>query len=446
MPTQTQDAEAPPPPPRSRGGVFRQRNFRLLWTGQSISYIGNSMSVVSMPLVAVEVLHASVFFVGLLQAAAALPWLIIGFPAGAWSDRLRKRPVLLACNTVAFVAFLSVPLAAWAGLLSVFQLLLVEFAGGVAAVFLTCAYTPFLPILFPEKQERLKVNGRLQASAQLTGVLGPSAGGGIAEFFGPVLGVFANALSFAVAAVCLMAIRVREPAARPRTERKSLRTEIAEGVRFTFRDRYLRTFVIFCALGNFGDAAMEAVWIVFLVRTVGLAAGIAGVMVALMGLGGAAGALLPGWITARAGSARGFLLCLVIGSPFVLLMPLTDRGPRAALFLVGGFVYLMGAIASNVIYTNFLQTYAPRDMLGRIMSVAKLLSRGVTPLGALCGGAIAAVYGTRTAMWAAGVIITLSVGVLLRPLKGLRDFPDMTPAEEPGQLSTAQPDIATSKK
>ena len=417
--------------PRRRGGLFRQHDFRMLWTGRTVSWVGTSMSVVSMPLVAVGVLHTSTFVVGLLQAAASLPWLLFGFPAGAWADRLRKRPVLILSNVTAFVMFLSVPVAAWAGYLTVPQLVLVEFVGGVGSVFFSCAYSPFLRAVVP-KADRLEANGKLQGSANVAKVIGPSVGGAVAQFFGPLLGVLGNAISFAVSAVSLIAIRVEEPAARPSAKEKpSLWSDIVEGVRFTCQDSYLLTFIIFAGLANFGDAVMEAVSVVFLVRTAGLPASLAGVMVALMGLGGVAGALLPGRITRRFGTARGMVLCLVIGSPFTLLMPLTEDGPRAVLFLIGGFIYLMGVVASNIIFSTFQQDYVPENLLGRTSSVTNLLMFVTMPLGALTGAALATAYGTRTTMWISALIITLSVGALLvGPLRGRRDFPEaVVPAE-----------------
>ncbi|MDA8320823.1 MAG: MFS transporter [Actinomycetota bacterium] len=93
-------AEQPPATKRRRGGLLRQRNFRLFWTGESISEVGNSVTVVVLPLVAIETLHATTFTVTLLTAMTWLPWVVVGVPAGAWIDRLPPRPVMLACDAV----------------------------------------------------------------------------------------------------------------------------------------------------------------------------------------------------------------------------------------------------------------------------------------------------------------------------------------------------------
>jgi Transmembrane secretion effector len=93
------------------GGLLRQRNFGLLWTGETISQAGNSMAVVGVPLLAVAVLHASTFAVSALTAAAYLPWLVIGLPAGAWVDRLPSRPLMIICDTVSALLYVSLPSA-----------------------------------------------------------------------------------------------------------------------------------------------------------------------------------------------------------------------------------------------------------------------------------------------------------------------------------------------
>jgi len=129
-------------PVRRRGGLWRQRDFGLFWTGESISEAGNSVTIVVTPLVAIETLHASTFIVTVLNAAIWLPWLIIGVPAGAWVDRLPPRPVMLTCDAISMAAYASVPVAAWLGVLTVAQLIAVTLIAGAATVFFRSACRP----------------------------------------------------------------------------------------------------------------------------------------------------------------------------------------------------------------------------------------------------------------------------------------------------------------
>src|SRR5579875_1477544 len=123
----------------------RHRGFRLLWTGETTSQVGNSVTTVVLPLIAVTSLHASALTVSLLKAAAWLPWLAIGLVVGAWIDQLsQRRWLMIACDAAAALAFASVPLAWSLGDLTALQLLLVALAAGTAAVFFDTAYRVFL--------------------------------------------------------------------------------------------------------------------------------------------------------------------------------------------------------------------------------------------------------------------------------------------------------------
>ena len=260
-------------------GLWRDRDFRSFWFGETISTAGSAMAVVAMPLTAVLVLHSSTLVVGLLQATAWLPAVLIGLPAGAWVDRRRKRPVMLACDVAAFALFASVPIAAWAGVLTIGQLVAVAFLAGSAAVFFSASYGPFLrSVVRPE--HRLEANAKLEGSVWAAQMAGPGLGGLAAQLLGAVSGLFANALSFLVSAACLTRIRVAEPAPKPRAEHASLRAEISEGIRFVVRDPRLRVVTAYMGAGNFGDSMVEAVVIVFLVRTVKVGPGLAGILVA----------------------------------------------------------------------------------------------------------------------------------------------------------------------
>ena len=97
------------------------RDFRLLWAGQTVSWLGTATTQVAAPLVAVTTLHASAFQVGLLGAAVWLPWVLVGVPAGTLVDRLPRRPILVACDLASAVLLVSTPVAAWLGLLSMTQ-------------------------------------------------------------------------------------------------------------------------------------------------------------------------------------------------------------------------------------------------------------------------------------------------------------------------------------
>ena len=261
-------------PQRQRmGGLLRQHDFRLFWTGETISQLGDTMARVAMPLLAVLVLHASTFAVTLLTATAYLPWLLIGLPVGAWVDRLRCRPLMIACDLVAAVLYGSLPVAAWLGVLTIGQVIVVALLAGGADVFFGTAYQVYLPSIVTAG-ELVEGNAKLQGSASAAAIGGPGVAGLLAGTLGAAAALLANAISFGVSAVCLL--RIRGGAARTTpapSSRIGIRREIADGVHYVAADRYLRPLTIWASLVNLGLTGYGALAVVFLVRTVGLGAG-----------------------------------------------------------------------------------------------------------------------------------------------------------------------------
>jgi predicted MFS family arabinose efflux permease len=402
-------------------GLLAARDFRLLWTGESISSLGSSVSAVALPLVALTDLHASVLMISLLTAAAWLPWLLIGLPAGAWVDRLPRRRVMLVADLVSLAAYGSIPLAAALGWLSLAQLLVAALAGGTASVFFATAYRAFLPALL-DQADLLEGNAKLQGSQQVANVAGPGLAGVIAQATGAVVGVLADAISFGLSAACLALIRRPEPARAQ--SRRRLWPEIGEGLAVLAGDPLLRANTIAGCLANFALTGYEALLVVFLVRVVGLHPGLAGGLMSVLGLGGVAGALMARRLAARVGTSRAVLYCKAGLALPGLLIPLASRGPGLALFVLGNFAISAGAVAGSVIWSGFLQSY-PRQLLGRLSTSIQFFNYGAIPAGAAVAGLIASQLGVRPTLWImlSGLLLS-SLVLLLSPLRRLRDLPE----------------------
>jgi predicted MFS family arabinose efflux permease len=410
-----------------RLGLLAIRDFRLFWTGETTSFLGTAISELAIPLVALSVLHADAFAISALMAAAWLPWVVIGLPAGAWVDRLPRRNMMIAADLVSLAAFVSVPVAAWFGVLTIAQLLAVALVGGVASVFFKTAYRAFIPTLL-KRDDLLEANSKLSISEQVSGVAGPGAAGLLAQAVGAVTGVLANALSFAVSALCLSRLHVHEPRLTEVRQRHLLR-EIAEGLRIVAADPLLRANTLYGCLSNLVLAGYQAVLVVFLVRVIGLSSGTTGVMIGLISLGGVSGALLARWAATAFGSARAVFYGRLLLTPAGLLIPLTSRGPGLALFVLGSVTIDAVLIVGNIIWASWAQSYYPAQMRGRISTSISVFAFGVAPVGALLAGLIANHAGARVALWVMLGLLALSSLVQLGgPLPRLRDLP---PRSEP---------------
>jgi predicted MFS family arabinose efflux permease len=427
-------------PRRRRGGLLWQRNFRLLWAGETVSSAGNSMAVVGVPFLAVAVLHASTFAVSALTAAEYLPWLVIGLPAGAWVDRLPARHLMIVCDVVSALLFASLPAAAWLGVLSISQILAVALLTGATSVFFSTAYQVCLPALV-NADDLMEGNAKLQGSASVTSFGGRGAAGLAAQAVGAASALLFNAGSFLVSAACLLSIRAAAPQ-RPPARRTSVRAEISVGARLILGDPLLRILTVNPALANLTFSGASALFVVFLVRVAGFGAAAVGLLMAASGVGSIIGAMLARRVARRLGTARALLLGTLGAGLFGLLIPLAGAGPRAAFYVVGLAATSGGLTAGNIILMTFRQAYCPPAMLGRVTASQRFLVFGTIPLGALLAGALGTAFGIRTALWAllGGFAVSGILLLFSRPIRAGRDLPvavarhDVPPGSQPAEM------------
>ncbi|MGA5562072.1 MFS transporter [Streptomyces platensis] len=424
-------------PRPAASGPLRLRDFRLLLAGAAAGQLGAQVTLVALPLVAVLELNAPAFQVGLLTAAETAAFLLVGLPAGAWVDRMRKLPLMIRADVVRAVAMASIPLAGVAGVLTMAQLYLVALVTGVATVFFDVAHQSFVPHLLP-KDQLVPGNGALETIRSSAQVAGPGLGGGLVQLLGASLAIVADAVGYLLSALFLWGIK--QPESRPeRVAGTSLRQDIGEGLRFVFGHRLLRVIAVTTGLANFFTATLMATQSVFLVRVLGLAPGVVGLVLAASAVGGLAGALCAGRLAARFGQARIIWLSALATGPFALLWPLSGRGAGAALFAVGSGVVFFGAVVYNVAQVSFRQALCPPRLLGRMNATLRFLMWGTLPLGALAGGALADAFGARTALaWCAAGFLVVPLPLLLSPLRRMRDLP-AAPADGDAPADTTDP-------
>jgi MFS family permease len=419
-----------PARPGLRRGVLRDADFRKLWAGMTVSRLGSSVASVTTPLIAVQVLDASAFTVSLLTAAAWLPWLLIGLPAGAWIDRVTRRPVMLISDLVSAALVISVPIAAWAGVLTMAHLLAVTLLLGTATVFFSVAWTAYLPAMF-DKDDLVGANSALQSTESAAQVAGPAAGGLLIAAVSAVAGLVVDAASFLISAFALWRIRraERRPAA---TERVSIRRDIVEGARWLLHDKYLLNQAVYGAAANLWLTGINAVAVVFLVREVGVSTTTVGLLFAAVSLGGVGAATLTPRLVRGLGGARTLVACKTFAGVASVLIPFTRPGPGLLIFVAGMLGVAAGTIAGNVVSASFRQAYCPPGLLGRVLTSSQFINFGVIPIGAVLGGTLAGPLGAR------GAIMVLAFGyaasgmiLVLGPLRGRRDLPVAAAVPDP---------------
>jgi hypothetical protein len=409
--------------------VVRDVAFRRLWAGMTVSRLGSSVAAVATPLIAVQVLDAGAFMVSLLTAAAWLPWLIIGLPAGAWIDRVPKRPVMLICDAASALLVASVPLAAWRWHLTIVHLLVVAMLTGVAAVFFQVAWTAYLPAMF-DAEDLVGANAILQGSESATQIAGPAGAGLLIAVVSAVAGLIVDAFSFVVSGLSLLAIRrpERRPAPAPR---RGIVRDIIDGARWVAREPFLRSLTLHGAAGNLALTGYGAITVVFLVREIGVGTAGVGLLLTASGLGGVAAATATPLLVRRFGAARTMVAAKVSAGIAAPLIPLTRPGLGLIAFVVGSALVAAGVVTGNVVAGSFRQAYVPAALLGRVVTSMQFVNLGAIPLGAVLAGALAGPLGTR------GAIAVMTAGyafagliLVLGPWRGRRDLPAASPGSQ----------------
>jgi len=393
------------------------RDFRLFWTGETINRFGSATTSVALPLVAISMLKATTFEVGLLTAASWAPWLLIGLPTGAWIDRVRRRPVMLASCAASAMLLAAVPFAASLHLLTVQFLLAIALVSGAVTVVFQTAYTAYLPTLL-DPSHHAEGNAKLHGSASAAQIAGLGCGGLLVQLVGAANALVVDAASFLVALGCLTAVRHRER----RTKSPRRYGAIREGIRLVAQDVWLRTLTIFGAVSNLALMGYQAIVVVFLVREAGLSAGTVGTLVAAATSGGILGAFAGRRLANRFGTARALLL-FELGLPtLALLIPLSTLSPW--LYLIGGFGVSLGVVGGNVVKATFHQSYCPPELLGRLAATTSFVNYGTIPLGAILGGTLGQTLGLTPALWITTAGVPLAGLVLLcSPIRRRRDLP-----------------------
>lgn len=405
----------------------RHRDFRLLWMGDAISQMGSAVTVLALPYLAVTVLHATPFEVGLLGTFEYLAFLIVGFPTGVWIDHARCRGVLIASDLgrAAFIG--SVPVAALFHRLTLGHLYVVALGVGLLTVFFTVAYQSYVPRLIDEPQLE-EANARLEMSRGVAEVSGPAVTGYLMAWLTAPLVLAADVASFVLSALFVSRIRSREPDPSPRVRRQMM-NEIAVGIRFVWRQQILRTLTIACAAYNFFSTFLTAMFLVLLARELQLSSGTIGLVFSLAGLGGLVGALLAPGAARVIGQGRTIVLASAVVAVGDLAIPFAQRGWLTWLAAVGNGIGTLAVVASVITQLSFRQRLCPRHLLGRVTATMRLLAWSTVPLGAFVGGVLGQAVGVRTTLWigAAGVIAA-GVPIYLSPLVKARTW---TTAEKP---------------
>ena len=391
---------------------------RLAWsnlTAQSAEQI----ALAATPILAVVAFGADAGETGLLQTAQTLPFVLFAIPAGVLADRLSRRTVMACAEAVRVLALASVLALAALGWLNWPLLAALGFLGACGTVAFSVTAPSLVPSLVPSSA-LAAANARIELARTVAFAAGPALGGALVGGLGgaPAFGV-AAALS-AIAVVLLSG--VREPPAPPRPARHPL-DDIREGARFLFRHPLLRPIFVTQFVFNTAFFVLQAVFVPYAVRRLGLSASGVGATLATYGVGMVVGALVADRVMRRLPIGIVIAIGPVAGLVAALVMVLTILVPSVGLAGLSFFLMGAGPILWVISTTTLRQTVTPSELLGRV-SALNIVAYGARPIGAAIGAAVGGFYGAETCLVLAAVgFLVQAVTILASPVVRLKRQP-----------------------
>ncbi|MGC4804759.1 MFS transporter [Micromonospora sp. DT233] len=429
-------APAPPtgPGPGRRGGrlglppLLRERTFRRYWSAQSVSYFGDEISTLALPLLAVLGAGAGPAEMGYLTAAALAPNLFFSLIAGAWVDRLpHKRRLMILADLGRALLLAVVPVLYLLDRLALPQLYAIAFATGTLAVLFEVARAPIFVALV-RRPDYVAANTLISGSRAMSVVAGPSVGGVLVQVLTAPIALLADAASYLVSAYFLGRIRPTEPAPA-----RGGGLGLADGLRFVARARAMRSILLGTTTLNLFNFMFSALFVLYAVEELGLSPGVLGAVLGAGAVGGLLGATITGRLTRRFGVGPTMVASFVAFPAPLLLVPLADGPTPVVLGMLFAAEFGAGAgVMMLDITTSSMQTaLTPDALLSRTMGARRTVNYGIRPIGALLGGALGATLGVRPALWIAttGALLGL-LWVFFSPVRGLRELP--AEPERPG--------------
>jgi MFS family permease len=394
--------------------LWRNSAFVRVWGAATASIFGSLITGMALPLAAILVLGSGALEIAALRSVELGATLVVGLVAGAWVDRLRRRPVLIWADLGRAALLASIPVAFVLGVLTFWQLLAVSGLAAVLTAFFDSADNAYLPTIV-EHERLVDANSALAASGSAAEFMAFGISGFLVQLLTAPIAIAIDALSFVASAVLIGSIRRPEGPPPTKAEREPVLDEIREGLRLVIHDPVLRAFagaqMALAALwGIFG-----ATWFLFVLDELGIGPAAIGVIAGVGGFSSFIGATVASRATRRWGIgpvAAAAMLLSAIGNAFIPLAPAGLPLVAVGCLVMQQLVADSAVTVYDITEASVRQTLVRDRALGRVGStfrVAAVLAQLIATLGA---GLLAEAIGVRATSWLAPVAGLLGAAIL----------------------------------
>ena len=392
---------------------------RVAWANLA-AQSAEQLSLAAIPMVAVLLLGAGAGAVGFLATAQTLPFLLLAIPLGLVADRVSRRKVMVWAEVLRGAALLGMLLAVLFGQTSLALLAVLGFLGAVGTVGFSVAAPALVPALVSADQLG-RANGRLELARSVAFAAGPALAGALVSFAGAGP-TFVLAAGLSVSAVLVLR-RIVEPARAPVAARHPL-LELRDGAQVVWRHVLLRPILLTAVAWNISWFVLQAAYVPYAMRVLGLGAAGVGFTLAAYGAGMVLGALLAARLVATMPFGRAIQLGPLMSVAAAAVMVATLVVPSGWLAGLAFFLFGAGPIVWTITSTTLRQVVTPRAMLGRVSSIFLTVNMGARPLGAALGAVVGSAWGEAACLvLALAGFAVQAVVILASRVSALRDLP-----------------------
>jgi len=407
--------------------LFRHPDFLKLWTAETISVFGSQISALAIPLIAALYLKVEPFAFAMIGTIEMLPFILFTLPAGAWVDRLRRRPILISGDLGRAIVLATIPIAYAFDALTIWQLYVVGFVTGTLTVFFDVANQSYLPSIV-ERDQLVDGNSKLQISQSAAALIGPGIAGYLVAFF-KAFAILIDSLSFLLSALFVFFIRRPEPPVthhlgedgRPKS---SIVREIREGFAFVVGNPSLRGISAGTSTSNLFSSLSFSIYLLYVVNELHLTAEQIGLVFAIGNVGTLVGAILANRLAGWFGLGTTIIGSLFIGGFSAILIAVAPVGQAIPFLIAAGVFGGLSQMIYNINQVSYRQAICPPRMQGRMNATVRFLVWGTMPIGSVIGGILGSTIGLHNTIWVGAILgLTPAIWPFLSPIRHVRVMP-----------------------